>query len=202
MIGIIDFGSCNISSVKNALDFLEVENRIIQGAKDFNGMEKVILPGVGSIASARNQLVKTGLYNEIVSFCNNPNYLILGICLGMQMLFEWSEEDGGIKGLGIIKGAVKKIESTAQFKVPNIGWRKCILDQSNPLFVQIEQESAFYFVHSYKCVAAHKKQVIAQINYSGEIDVAVNISNVFGVQFHPEKSQKCGLQVLTNFALL
>ena len=202
MIGIIDFGSCNISSVKNALDFLELKNRIIKGAKDFEGVEKVILPGVGSIASARNQLTRTGLYDEIVSFCNNPNHSILGICLGMQMLYEWSEEDGGIEGLGIIKGGVKKIESNSQFKVPNIGWRKCILDQSNPLFVQIEQESAFYFVHSYKCVTAHKKQVIGQINYSGEINVAVNMLNVFGVQFHPEKSQKCGLQVLTNFALL
>ena len=88
MIGIIDFGSCNISSVKNALDFLELKNRIIKGAKDFEGMEKVILPGVGSIASARNQLTRTGLYDEIVSFCNNPNHSILGKCVGRQMHYE------------------------------------------------------------------------------------------------------------------
>lgn len=202
MIGVIDYKSCNIASVQNALDFLGLENCKISKVDEFQGIRKIILPGVGSISSAKQNLVSSGMYEKLVDFSKIQENFLLGICLGMQLLYEYSEEDDGVDCMGIIKGKVKKIISSSRYKVPNIGWRKCSLDQSSSLFKNVTQGSAFYFVHSYHCSTEDKTNVVGTIDYAGKLDISVSKENVFGVQFHPEKSQTCGLQVLRNFSLL
>ncbi|MDA8851443.1 imidazole glycerol phosphate synthase subunit HisH [Candidatus Pelagibacter sp.] len=199
-IGVIDYGIGNIQSVINALNFLKIPNKIVQNANNLHHYSKVILPGVGSFKYAMKNLVQTSFSNSILELVSLKKTSLLGICLGMQLLYDYSEEDGGYKGLGIIPGSVKKIENKKNIRVPNIGWRKIIKTNKSILLNDAETDPAFYFVHSYGCKTQDRNIVTGILNYGQNFDVLVETENVFGAQFHPEKSQIVGLKILKNFS--
>ncbi len=199
MIGLIDYRLSNINSVINALKLLKKKFKIINHDQDISNISTLILPGVGSFKKAMENL-KTYKLDRLIKSANTEKKKILGICLGMQLFYENSEEDGGSQGLGIINGSVKLIQkNTKEYKVPNIGWRRLNILKKSILFDQIEDQSAFYFVHKYECITKNKNNLVANINYSKEIDSAINHKNIFGTQFHPEKSQVVGIKLLKNF---
>ncbi|MAJ23533.1 MAG: imidazole glycerol phosphate synthase subunit HisH, partial [Candidatus Pelagibacter sp.] len=174
--------------------------KIVNKAKDLHLFNKVILPGVGSFEHGMKNLTQTSFSNSILELVKTKNFLILGICLGMQLLYEFSEEDDGCKGLGIISGNVKRIKNKKNIKVPNIGWRKIVNSKESMLLKDIEIEPIFYFVHSYACETPNKKIVTGVLNYGENFDAVIEANNIFGTQFHPEKSQAAGLKILENFS--
>ena len=200
MIGIIDYGSSNIASITNALDYLEVDYKLIDNGNEMMKYSKFILPGVGSFRFAMENLEKKNFIKSIKDISNKKDNSILGICLGMQLFYSWSDEDGGCKGMDIIKGKVSKINGKGNLPVPNTGWRLCsILGNRKTLFNGIEENSHFYFVHSYGCHADENQYVTSTINYGSVIDSSFNKKNLYGTQFHPEKSQKIGMSLLQNY---
>ena len=199
-IGVIDSGIGNIQSVINALNYLKIPNKIVQNAKDLHHYSKAILPGLGSFKYGMKNLAQTSFSNSILELVSLKKISLLGICLGMQLLYEHSEEDGGYKGLGIIPGTVKKIENKKNIRVPNIGWRKIIKINQSKLLNDIENDPICYFVHSYACETQDKNIVTGILNYGQNFDVLIESENVFGTQFHPEKSQIIGLKILQNFS--
>ena len=199
-IGIIDYGSGNIQSIVNTLNYLKITNKVVKDPNDLHFFTKVILPGVGSFEYAMKNLIKTGFSNIIVELLNFKKISLLGICLGMQLLYDHSEEDNGRKGLGIISGKVKRIKNKKDIRVPNIGWRKIVNSNESILLRDIEIQPIFYFVHSYACEALNKKVVTGVLNYGENFDAIIEKDNVFGTQFHPEKSQVAGLKILKNFS--
>ena len=199
-IGIIDYGIGNIQSVINALNFLKIPNKVVQNSQDLHHYSKAILPGVGSFKYAMKNLVQTSFSTSILELVSLKKISLLGICLGMQLLYEYSEEDGGYKGLGIISGAVKKIENKKDIRVPNIGWRKITKTNKSILLNDTEMDPTLYFVHSYGCETQDKNIVTGILNYGQNFDVLIEAENVFGAQFHPEKSQIVGLKILKNFS--
>ena len=201
-IGIIDYGAGNITSVTNALNYLEVDNGLIQSPKDLKKYSKVILPGVGSFKRSMELLKKRDLDLAIKDFTSVPANKFLGICLGMQLLYDYSEEDNGYKGLGIIKGTVKRLSGSDIFKVPNVGWRKIITKSPNVLYKDIDSELIFYFVHSYACQTTDEKIVTGTLDHNGLFSCSIEYEQIYAVQFHPEKSQKIGLKILSNFIQL
>ncbi|MDB9940937.1 imidazole glycerol phosphate synthase subunit HisH [Candidatus Pelagibacter sp.] len=199
-IGIIDYGVGNLQSIVNALNYLKIPNKIVNDAKDLHNFSKAILPGVGSFEYGMKNLTQTSFSNSIDELVKSKDFFLLGICLGMQLLYEYSEEDDGCKGLGIIQGKVKRIKSKKNIKVPNIGWRKIVNSNESILLKDIEIEPIFYFVHSYACETLNKKVVTGVLNYGESFDAIIETGNIFGAQFHPEKSQAAGLKVLKNFS--
>jgi len=199
-IGIIDYGLGNLQSIVNALNYLKIPNKIVNDAKDLHLFSKAILPGVGSFEYGMKNLTQTSFSNSILELVKSNNFFLLGICLGMQLLYEFSEEDDGCKGLGIIPGKVKRIKNKKNIRVPNIGWRKIVNSNESILIKDIEIEPIFYFVHSYACETLNKKVVTGVLNYGESFDAIIETDNVFGTQFHPEKSQAAGLKVLKNFS--
>jgi len=199
-VGIIDYGSGNIQSIVNALNYLKIPNKIINNANDLQLFSKAILPGVGSFEYAMKNLIQTSFSNSIIELVKSQKISLLGICLGMQLLYEFSEEDNGCKGLGIISGNVRKIKKKNDIRVPNIGWRKINNSNNSMLLKEVEIDPIFYFVHSYACKTLNRESVTGILNYGEKFDVIVEADNVFGTQFHPEKSQKAGLKILKNFS--
>lgn len=198
MIGIIDYKLSNINSVSNVLRLFNREFRFIEYNQDISDISMLILPGVGSFKKAMENLKSKNL-DRLIKFANDKKIIIFGICLGMQLFYENSEEDGGSDGLGLIKGSVKLIKkSTKQYRVPNIGWRKLNILKKNLLFENIEDKSTFYFVHKYECITEDRNNLIANIDYSKKIDSVINFNNIYGTQFHPEKSQKTGIKLIHN----
>ena len=198
-LAIIDYGMGNLQSIINAVEYLGGFNPVITSdqevIKDANG---IILPGVGAFGDAMNELHKRNLVeilNEEVCVKKKP---ILGICLGMQLLFESSEESNEQSGLSWIKGQVKKFDTSSEFRVPHVGWNELSYSTANKLFNNIEHDKNFYFVHSY-FVTTNKENVIAKTNYGVDFVSAVKKDNVYGTQFHPEKSHFNGLTLLKNF---
>lgn len=204
MIGIINYGMGNLTSVKNALDFLQLPATIIQKADDFAACDKVILPGVGAFGLAMKNLNELCMVEAISEFTLVNKKPFLGLCLGMQLLFESSTEHGFHTGLGLVEGQVKDLnEVVKNLPVPHMGWNSVQVKEGSLLLKNIpEQEQIFYFVHSYYCDATSKSDVKATVNYSIDFDVVIEKDNLFGCQFHPEKSQKSGLQILKNFGSL
>lgn len=199
MIGIIDYGSGNLKSVYNAFKYLGEDVKVCESFDALRKTDKIILPGVGSSKDAMQGLSERGftegLKKEIVS--GKP---FLGICLGLQLLFTDSEESGGTDGLDIIPGKVKLFSPAGGLKVPQIGWNTVkIQKQGCPLFSGIEDETYFYFVHSYYCDTDEKDYIAGVTEYGAEYTSCVWKENVFAVQFHPERSQENGLKMLTNF---
>lgn len=188
MIAIVDYGAGNTANVKNALDKLGASSVVTRDPKLWNDSDGLILPGVGSFGSAVNQLDKSLL--EIIK--EKP---FLGICLGMQLLFEKSEESPGAKGLCLFKGSVKKFKGN--LPVPHTGWNKVIVSDS-PLFNGLNDFYA-YFVHSYYCEPVVTSMIIASTVYGKKFASAVSQGNICATQFHPEKSGEFGLRVLANF---
>ncbi|NLJ16173.1 MAG: imidazole glycerol phosphate synthase subunit HisH [Clostridiales bacterium] len=197
-IGIIDYGAGNLFSVKNALSFIGVESAIISDKVDIEKADALILPGVGAFGDSVNMLREKGLFDSVKA--NAVKKPFLGICLGMQLLFTKSYEYGETKGLDLISGDVVKMESKS-LSIPHMGWNELEIKQDSSLLKGLEKSTYVYFVHSYmaRCDEAN---IIAECDYGGRVPAIVKKGNVFGVQFHPEKSGDAGLVILKNFAEL
>ena len=201
MIAIIDYDAGNLKSVEKALVSLG-EVPVITREKDaILNADKVILPGVGAFGDAMEKLQQYGLTDVIRQVAKNDTPL-LGICLGLQLLFESSEESPGVEGLGICKGKILRIPSTDGLKIPHMGWNSLHYDHSGRLFAGIEEDSYVYFVHSYYLEAEDEEIVTASTEYAVHIHASIEQGNVFACQFHPEKSSDTGLAILKNFIKL
>ena len=196
MIAIIDYGAGNLHSVKNALDFLGAENIITGDAETILKADKVILPGVGAFGDAMNALKNSGLVPVIKQVVEN-NTPLLGICLGLQLMFEASEEAPGVEGLGIFKGKCVKIPDHG-LKMPHMGWNSLELAKES----KILSEDYVYFVHSYYLTTPDTDIISAYTEYGEKLGVAVERGNVFATQFHPEKSGEAGMSILRKFIAL
>ncbi len=201
MIGIIDYGMGNIHSVQKALESLGAETLVTNNPREIDKCDKIVLPGVGAFDDALKELEKKGLSAAIRESIIGKK-IFLGICLGMQLLFEKSEE-GNLSGLGILKGAVRKFQVAKTLKVPHMGWNNLNLRQKDcPLFKDLKDNSYVYFCHSYYPAPQDNKIIAATTGYGVEFAAIVRQGNVYGVQFHPEKSQETGLKILKNFVQL
>lgn len=197
MIAIIDYDAGNIKSVEKALHILREEVVVTRSPEEILGAEKVILPGVGSFGDAMEKLNQYGLVSVIKQVVEKK-IPFLGICLGLQLLFESSEESPGVEGLGILKGQILKIPEGG-LKVPHIGWNSLHFSGRGRLFDGIAEGAYVYFVHSYYLSAGEEDIVSATAEYGVTIHAAVEKENIFACQFHPEKSSDIGLQILWNF---
>lgn len=199
MIGIIDYDAGNIRSVEKALTYLGEESVVTRDPDILFQADKVILPGVGSFGDAMNNLHKYGLVSVIRDMIKEEKPF-LGICLGLQLLFESSEESPGVEGLGVLKGKILRIPAASGLKIPHMGWNSLQLKNKGRLFQNIQDEAYVYFVHSYYLRAEEPEIVKASAFYGTEIHASVEKGNVFACQFHPEKSSQTGLKILENFA--
>jgi glutamine amidotransferase len=198
MVAIIDYGAGNLQSVKKALDFLGYENEITQDKNKIESASHIILPGVGSFGDAMKSIKDRGLEDTIRKSAGGDKPF-LGICLGLQLLFESSEESPNVDGLGIFKGKIVTIPKNNGLKVPHMGWNSVSFKQNDGIFKGINDESYFYFVHSYYLKDADDSIVAGTTQYGTEIECAVQNGLVCATQFHPEKSGEVGLQLLKNF---
>ena len=201
MIAIIDYDAGNIKSVEKALKRLGQDVKVTRDREEILHADKVILPGVGSFGDAMEKLVNYGL-KDVIYEVVDKNIPFLGICLGMQLLFERSDETPGVEGLGILKGEILRIPETFGLKIPHMGWNSLTIRPGTRLFSGLGEEPYVYFVHSYYLEAADPEIVAARTDYGVEIHAAVEKDNVFACQFHPEKSSDTGLQILKNFISL
>ena len=201
MIAIIDYDAGNIRSVEKAMAKLGQEVWITRDRERIMNADKVILPGVGSFGDAMAHLREYNLV-EVIKDVVAEKKPFLGICLGLQLLYESSEETPGVEGLGILKGKILKIPEQEGLKIPHMGWNSLHLQNDGRLFREIEQNPYVYFVHSYYLKAEEEETVKATTEYSVKIHASVEKDNVFACQFHPEKSGDLGLQILKNFAEL
>ena len=197
MIAIIDYGMGNLFSVEKAFVKLGAEVVVTSDPKVILGADKVVLPGVGAFGDCMNNLTEYGLV-EVIHEVIARGTPFLGICLGLQMLFEGSEEDPGVQGLGIFPGMVRKIIAP-ELKIPHMGWNNLENYQGNQLFANMAGEPFVYFVHSYHAVPEDKELITAVVDYGGMVTAAVGRGNIQAVQFHPEKSGSIGLTMLANF---
>lgn len=199
MIAIIDYGAGNLQSVKKAFDFIGAESVITDNPEVINACDRVLLPGVGSFGDAMDSMAKNGLVETVKqnALSGKP---FLGICLGLQLLFEESEESPGVKGLGIFKGKIKKFSPDMGLKIPHIGWNSLEIKQNDTLFKDVPEDAYVYFVHSYYLHAEDENDIATITNYGIDFHSAVGKNNIFATQFHPEKSGDVGLQILKNFA--
>lgn len=201
MIAIIDYDAGNIKSVEKALKAIGQETIVTRDAEIILHADKVILPGVGSFGDAMGKLHAYGLV-PIIEKVVEKRTPFLGICLGLQLLFESSEEAPGVSGLGILKGKIVKIPEKAGLKIPHMGWNSLHFQNEGRLFASIPENSYVYFVHSYYLQAEDEYIVKATTTYSTCIHASVEKDNVFACQFHPEKSSDVGLTILKNFAAI
>lgn len=199
MIAIIDYGAGNLFSVKNALDFLGLENKITNSADDLRSADRLILPGVGAFPDAMRMLAETGLISVIKDEARKKP--LLGICLGMQMLFEKGYEFGETDGLGLIKGSVKLMHPEVDLPVPQIGWNALEKNAPCRLLDKCADGEYVYFVHSY-AAECDSRNVAAYCDYGMKVPALVFEGSVYGAQFHPEKSGETGLNILRCFAAL
>ena len=201
MIAIIDFNAGNLKSVEKALHLLGEEAGITRSFQEIEAADKVILPGVGAFGDAMEQLKKYEL-DKVIREVAAQGKPFLGICLGLQLLFEGSDESQGVEGLHILDGQVLRIPDAPGLKIPHIGWNSLELANDGRIFQGIEKGAYVYFVHSYYLKAANEQIVKATTEYSTHIHASVEQGNVFACQFHPEKSGAVGLSILKNFAEL
>ena len=201
MIAIIDYDAGNIKSVEKALQLLGQEVVITRDKDIILSADKVILPGVGAFGDAMGKIRQYGL-ESVIHEVVEKNTPFLGICLGLQLMFERSDETPGVKGLGILKGEILRIPDCPGLKIPHMGWNSLKFPNKGRLFQGIEEDSYVYFVHSYYLKAEDENIVTATTDYSTCIHASVEQGNVFACQFHPEKSSDTGLQILKNFVEL
>ncbi len=201
MIAIIDYGAGNLHSVKNALDFLGVSSIVTGSSEEILSADKVILPGVGAFGDAMKCLRESSL-DTTVKECIKSGKPFLGICLGLHLLFEESEESPDVKGLGIFKGKVVKIPDSTGLKIPHMGWNSIKAAKDSKILKNIGSEPYVYFVHSYYIEPENKDIVSAYTEYGQRLDIAIEQDNVFATQFHPEKSGDVGMEILKNFIAL
>lgn len=201
MIAIIDYDAGNIKSVEKALKLLGEEPVITGDREVILKADKVILPGVGAFGDAMHNLRACGL-DRVIHEVVEKGTPFLGICLGLQLLFERSDEAPGVEGLGVLKGEILRIPDAPGLKIPHMGWNSLKLQNDGRLFAGLPQESYVYFVHSYYLKASDESIVKATTEYGTHIHASVEQGNVFACQFHPEKSSDTGLQILRNFVAL
>lgn len=199
MIAIIDYDAGNLKSVEKALIYLGEDVIVSRNKEEILSADAVILPGVGSFGDAMSKLKTYDLVDTIKEVAKR-NIPFLGICLGLQLLFERSDETPGVKGLGILKGEILRIPDKEGLKIPHIGWNSIDLTGNGRLFEGIDNQSYVYFVHSYYLKAEDENIVKASTEYSTHIHASVESGNIFACQFHPEKSGEIGLKILKNFA--
>ena len=197
MIAIIDYDAGNTRSVEAALAYLGEQSVVTGDGDRILKADRVILPGVGSFGDAMGKLRSRGLV-PVIQECVSQKVPFLGICLGLQLLFEDSEESPGVEGLGILKGRIRRIPGRDGLKGPHIGWNSLRFPKKGRLFQGIDQDSYVYFVHSYY-LEAQEEIVTATTEYGVQIHASVEKGNLFACQFHPEKSSRVGMQILRNF---
>lgn len=199
MLAVIDYGAGNLRSVLHALKHLNAQDvQLVQSPEQFAGAQKIILPGVGAFGAGMQQLHKQGLV-EPLKDALNAGVPYLGICLGMQFLFESSDEMGDHAGLGVLPGKVTRFPERPGLKVPHMGWNELQPCRESALLAGLPQPSYAYFVHSYYCAPADERDILITTDYGEPFCAAVTRDNIYGVQFHPEKSQRTGLRLLSNF---
>lgn len=199
MLAVIDYGAGNLRSVVHALNYLGVESmRIVHSAHELRGASKIILPGVGAFGAGMQKLHEQNLVQPITDAVRT-GVPYLGICLGMQFLFDYSDEMGIHRGFGLLPGRVTRFPERDSLKVPHMGWNQLAPTRRSPLLRGIDSESYAYFVHSYYCIPDDPADTLINACYGDDFCAGVQRENIYGVQFHPEKSQKTGLQLLTNF---
>jgi len=201
MIAIIDYDAGNIKSVEKALHFIGEEAILTRDSAKILAADKIILPGVGNFGDAMHNLHKYDL-PVIIKEAVNRQIPFLGVCAGLQLLFESSEESPGIKGLGLLHGAILRIPANDGLKIPHMSWNSLHLQNNGRLFAGISEEEYVYFVHSYYLKAKDESIVKATTQYGVNIHASVESDNIFGCQFHPEKSSSVGLKILKNFATI
>ena len=201
MIGIIDYDAGNIKSVEKALAYIGEETIVSRDPEVLLKADKAILPGVGSFGQAMENLHRYNLVPVIKDMVKN-NTPFLGICLGLQLLFESSEETPGVEGIGILKGKILRIPPAEGLKIPHMGWNSLHLEHNGRLFKNVDEQAYVYFVHSYYLKAKDENIVKASTEYGVHIHASVEKGNIFACQFHPEKSSEVGLQILKNFVEL
>lgn len=199
MIAIVDYDAGNLKSVQKALDLLGEESIITRDFKSIEKADKVILPGVGAFGMAMTNLKKYELDKVIHEVCDK-GVPFLGICLGLQLMFDGSEENEGVEGLGLLPGDIVRIPEQEGLKIPHIGWNSLELKNEGRLFEGLEKNPYVYFVHSYYLRAKEPEIVKAVTEYSTTIHASVEKGHIFACQFHPEKSSRVGLTILKNFA--
>ena len=200
MIAIVDYNMGNLASVKNAFAKLGKDTVVESDPTKFKDYDKLILPGVGAFGDAMEHLRERNMIESLKEFAKSGKYM-LGICLGMQLLFESSEEFGNHEGLGLIKGDVKSFDNARfeeNLKVPHMGWNR-MFTKEHPLFNGLDEEHYLYFVHTYHVSCKNENDVIGETYYGYKFTSAVACGNVFGIQPHPEKSHDNGLKILQNF---
>ncbi|WP_413391314.1 imidazole glycerol phosphate synthase subunit HisH [Prochlorococcus marinus] len=197
MIGVIDYGAGNIASVNYALRRIGESSEVVTNPENIPDFSHLVLPGVGSFNSAMRNLDDGNWINYIKDFVTK-NKPLLGICLGMQLLFEEGEEHGKSNGLGLIPGKVKLMKTDKE-KIPHVGWNRLYTVNPHPVMKGVKEHVDFYFVHSYHCIPSSDKYVINYIKYDKRFVSSVFSGSVIGMQFHPEKSQPAGLKILRNF---
>ncbi len=198
MVAIIDYDAGNIKSVEKAIQFLGEEVIITRNPDEILGASQVILPGVGAFGDAMEKLQNYGLV-PVIQEVVKREIPFLGICLGLQLLFDRSEETPGVEGLGILKGEIKRIPDKEDLKIPHIGWNSLKFPNKGRLYEGLAENSYVYFVHSYYLEAQEREIVVAETEYGVNIHASVEKGNVFACQFHPEKSSSVGLKILENF---
>jgi glutamine amidotransferase len=200
MISIVDYGMGNLRSVEKALEKLGCDTRVITAPEDVKSAQKLIVPGVGAFGDAMHGLAERGLVDSIREFGESGKPL-LGICLGLQILFESSEEDPGVEGLNLLPGTVQRFVSR-DLKIPHMGWNHIKVLNGSRLLSDLGPDPYVYFVHSYFVAPGAPDVAAATCDYGTEFVAAIERGSLFGTQFHPEKSQAVGLRILRNFANL
>ncbi len=201
MIAILDYDAGNIKSVEKALAYLGQEARITRDRDEIMASDKVILPGVGSFGDAMGKLKDYHL-DQVIYDVVDKKVPFLGICLGLQLLYESSDETPGVMGLGLLKGTINRIPDAPGLKIPHMGWNSLEVKKDATLFQGIPDNPYVYFVHSYYLKATNEEEVAATTYYSTLIHASVEKDNIFACQFHPEKSSTVGLKILENFVSL
>lgn len=192
----------NLHSISNSIKFLGFDPLITNNYKDLLKADKIILPGVGSFNKAIENIHKLDLFNCLIEMCNNEKKNFLGICLGMQVLFSLGYENSLTKGLDVVKGEVKLMElDLNEFKRPHNGWNKVFVKKGNILFNNLPCDEGifFYFLHSFHVIPNDKKIITSTFKYSNQYVASLEYNNIFATQFHPEKSQKQGIEIIKNF---
>lgn len=201
MLGIIDYGMCNIGSLRKAMDNIGARSQIITSDADWVDCDRYILPGVGHFSEAVRMLDRSGLRDKILEATSSGSPL-LGICLGMQLLADTSEEGQVEKGLGLIPGSVKKLKFNGKERIPHVGWNEVKIKRKSALLSGVNCSNDFYFVHSFYYVPNDNFNQVATTNHSIDFTSIIQKNHIMGTQFHPEKSSSAGYQILQNFTAI